>query len=103
MDASSPNRIAQTYVRGLPGNGRSLVLIDDIPMNVQYDSQVDWSQLGTSDVERIEVVRGAGSALYGNHAMGGVINIISKVPAPGLHGRGEVDFGSLKMIDHSFL
>ncbi len=95
MDASSPNRIAQTYVRGLPGNGRSLVLIDDIPMNVQYDSQVDWSQLGTSDVERIEVVRGAGSALYGNHAMGGVINIISKVPAPGFHGRGEVDFGSL--------
>lgn len=96
MDASSPNRIAQTYVRGLPGNGRSLVLIDDIPMNVLYDSQVDWSQLGTSDVERIEVVRGAGSALYGNHAMGGVINIISKVPNPGLHGRGEVDFGSLK-------
>lgn len=95
MDASSPNRIAQTYSRGLPGNGRTLVLVDGIPMNVQYDSQVDWSQLGTIDVERIEVVRGAGSALYGNHAMGGVINVISKVPAPGMHGRVEADYGSL--------
>ncbi|RIX44630.1 MAG: TonB-dependent receptor [Rhodocyclales bacterium GT-UBC] len=95
MDASSPNRIAQTYTRGLPGNGRTLVLVDGIPMNVLYDSQVDWSQLGTIDVERVEVVRGAGSALYGNHAMGGVINVISKTIAPGLHGRVEGDYGSL--------
>ncbi|MEI6709074.1 MAG: Plug domain-containing protein, partial [Methylococcales bacterium] len=87
MDASSPNRIAQTYTRGLPSNGRSLVLIDDVPMNVAYDSQVDWSQLSTIDVQRIEVVRGAGSGLYGNHAMGGVINVISKAITPGAKAR----------------
>ncbi len=95
MDASSPNRIAQTYTRGLPGNGRTLVLIDDVPMNVAYDSQVDWSQLGTIDINRIEVVRGAGSALYGNHAMGGVINVISKAIKPGLKGRVESEYGSM--------
>ena len=98
MDASSPNRIAQTYTRGLPGNGRTLVLIDDVPMNVAYDSQVDWSQLGTIDVDRIEVVRGAGSALYGNHAMGGVINVISKAIKPGLKGRVESEYGSMETI-----
>ena len=95
MDASSPNRIAQTYMRGLPGNGRSLVLIDDVPMNVAYDSQVDWSQLSTIDVQRIEVVRGAGSGLYGNHAMGGVINVISKAITPGAKGRIEADYGTM--------
>lgn len=103
MDVSAPNRIAQVYLRGLPGNGRSLVLIDGIPMNVLYDSQVDWSQLGTVDVERIEVVRGAGSALYGNHAMGGVVNIISKLPAPGVSTRVEGGAGSLNTGRGAFL
>ncbi|MDK9723612.1 MAG: TonB-dependent receptor [Sterolibacteriaceae bacterium MAG5] len=95
MDASAPNRIAQTYTRGLPGNGRTLVLADGIPMNVGYDGQVDWSQLATVDIDRIEVVRGAGSALYGNSAMGGVINIISKMPERGEKKRVDVDYGSL--------
>jgi outer membrane receptor protein involved in Fe transport len=95
MDVSAPNRIAQVYMRGLPGNGRTLVMIDDVPMNVAYDSQVDWSQLGTIDVDRIEVVRGAGSGLYGNHAMGGVINIMSKHISSGFKGRLEGDFGSM--------
>ena len=94
MDASSPNRIAQTYTRGLPGNGRTLVLIDDVPMNVSYDSQVDWSQLGTIDLERMEIVRGAGSALYGNHAMGGVINILTKSISPGFKGQVQSEYGS---------
>lgn len=98
MDPSSPNRIAQTYTRGLPGNGRTLVLIDDVPMNVGYDSQVDWSQLGTIDVDRVEIVRGAGSALYGNHAMGGVINIITKNITPGFHGRVDSEYGSMETI-----
>jgi outer membrane receptor protein involved in Fe transport len=104
MEQSSPNRIAQVYSRGLPGNGRTLVLTDGIPMNVGYDGQVDWSQLTTLDVERIEVVRGAGSALYGNSAMGGVINIISRVPQPGVEKRIDVDYGSLdtKRLGASF-
>ncbi|MDD3608940.1 MAG: TonB-dependent receptor [Halothiobacillaceae bacterium] len=95
MDPSSPNRIAQTYTRGLPGNSRTLVLLDGIPMNVLYDGQVDWSQLATQDVERVEVVRGAGSGLYGANAMGGVINILSRAPEPGIRTRIGADYGSL--------
>lgn len=95
MDASSPNRIAQTYSRGLPGNSRTLVLLDGIPMNVLYDGQVDWSQLSTQDVERVEVVRGASSGLYGANAMGGVINVLSRAPEPGTKTRLGVEYGSL--------
>ncbi len=95
MDASSPNRIAQTYTRGLPGNSRTLVLLDGIPMNVLYDGQVDWSQLSTQDIERVEVVRGASSGLYGANAMGGVINVISRAPEAGNSSRVAAEFGSL--------
>lgn len=95
MDASSPNRIAQTYTRGLPGNSRTLVLLDGIPMNVLYDGQVDWSQLSTQDVERVEVVRGASSGLYGANAMGGVINVLSRAPEPGTKTRLGAEYGSL--------
>lgn len=95
MDASSPNRIAQTYTRGLPGNSRTLVLLDGIPMNVLYDGQVDWSQLSTQDIERVEVVRGASSGLYGANAMGGVINVISRAPDAGNTTRVAAEAGSL--------
>jgi outer membrane receptor protein involved in Fe transport len=95
MDASSPNRIAQTYTRGLPGNSRTLVLLDGIPMNVLYDGQVDWSQLSTQDIERVEVVRGASSGLYGANAMGGVINVLSRAPEPGSVTRVGAEYGSL--------
>jgi outer membrane receptor protein involved in Fe transport len=94
MDASSPNRIAQTYSRGLPGNSRTLVMLDGIPMNVLYDGQVDWSQLSTQDVERVEVVRGASSGLYGANAMGGVINILSRAPQDGSHSQAGLELGS---------
>lgn len=95
MDPSSPSRIAQTYTRGLPGNSRTLVLVDGLPMNVLYDGQVDWSQLVTTDVERVEVVRGAASGLYGANAMGGVINILSRAPAPGVNTDIGAAYGSM--------
>lgn len=94
MDSSSPNRIAQTYTRGLPGSGRTLVMLDGVQMNVLFDGQVDWSQLSVQDVERVEVVRGASSGLYGGNAMGGVINIISKQPKPGTVAKVGGEYGT---------
>ncbi len=94
MSAASPNRIAQVYTRGLPGNGRTLVLVDGVPMNVLFDGQVDWSQLSTQDIERIEVVRGAASGLYGSNAMGGVVSISSRLPESGFSPRLSVEAGS---------
>jgi iron complex outermembrane recepter protein len=95
MDISSPGRISQVYSRGLPGSGRTLVLVDGVPMNGLYDGQVEWAQLSTRDVERVEVVRGASSGLYGNNAMGGVINIISRAPKEGRETMIDAEGGSM--------
>ncbi|MFH1227204.1 MAG: TonB-dependent receptor [Planctomycetota bacterium] len=67
--------------RGLPGNygvQRVLVLMDGRPVNEEYMGDVDLRMLATDNIERIEIVRGPASALYGSNAIGGVINIITK-------------------------
>lgn len=62
------------------GQSNFLVLYDGVPLNIPYDGSVAWSGIPVNSVERIEIVRGAASSLYGGHAVGGVINIISKEP-----------------------
>lgn len=73
---STPN----IRVRGFKGDQYTLVLMDGQPLNDAYTGGVEWGMLPVEDIERIEVIRGAGSALYGGNAMGGVINIITKTP-----------------------
>lgn len=69
-------------MRGFGGSasGRVLVLVDGVAINDISSQNVEWSKVAVGDVERIEVVKGANSALYGSSAMGGVINIITKKP-----------------------
>lgn len=62
------------------GESDILVLYDGMPLNDGYSGKVNWSAVAIDDVARIEVVQGAASSLYGGHAVGGVINIISKDP-----------------------
>ena len=49
-------------------------------MNDPFGGWVYWSKVPLESIERIEVVRGGGSALYGNYALGGVINIVTRKP-----------------------
>ncbi len=55
----------------------NLVLLDGIPLN-DDGGGFDWADLTTDNIERIEVLRGAGSALYGSDALASVIQIITK-------------------------
>ena len=57
---------------------RTLVLLDGIPMNGPFFGNVYWNRVPKHNIERIEVVRGASSSLFGSYAMGGVINIITR-------------------------
>lgn len=66
-------------MRGI-SNSRTLVLIDGQPINSGYSGGINWSDISLDDAARIEVVPGAFSSLYGGNAMGGVINVISRVP-----------------------
>jgi iron complex outermembrane receptor protein len=55
-----------------------LVMMDGRRLNETDISGADWAQIPLENIERIEIVRGAGSVLYGDNATAGVINIISK-------------------------
>lgn len=61
----------------------TLVLVNGVPMNLKNYPSTE--NIPTSMIERIEVVKGASSTLYGGEAMGGVINIILKKPQAGMH------------------
>ncbi len=65
-------------MRGMDGTARVLVLLDGVPLNMAAGGGINWHLIESEQVERIEVLKGPASALYGNNAMGGVINIITK-------------------------
>ncbi len=66
-------------MRGLGGT-RALALLDGVPLNDPFFGYVQWSMVPLEDVQRVEVVRGGGAPLWGNFAMGGVINVITRAP-----------------------
>jgi len=73
-----------------------LVMVDGRRVNEIDISGTDWSQIPLENVERIEIVRGAGSVLYGDNAAAGVINIITRRGKEGHHARGGTEFGSYR-------
>ena len=80
-------------MRGL-GGIRALVLLDGVPINDPFFGYVQWNRVPMETIERVEIVRGGGSPLWGNYAMGGVINIITRVPEDGHAFEGEAGYGS---------
>src|SRR6185436_1958143 len=62
---------------GPSGVSRTLVLLDGVPQNDPFGGWVYWTRVPLEAADRIEVVEGATSSLYGNYAMGGVINILT--------------------------
>ena len=67
-------------LRGIPRTVRTLVMIDGHPINNALSGGINVASLITDQIDRIEVVRGPYSALYGGNAMGGVINVITASP-----------------------
>ena len=89
------------YVRGFD-NKRVLVLIDGIRYNnVASIGGAPFEHLMVEDIERIELVKGAQSGIWGADASAGVINIITKMPEDGLHGSVNAEFGSYSTKKYS--
>jgi outer membrane receptor protein involved in Fe transport len=65
---------------GPSGASRALVLQDGVPINDPFGGWVQWLRIPPLGVQQIEVVRGGGSALWGNGALGGVIHVLSRRP-----------------------
>ncbi len=88
----------QVRIRGAEGN-HTLVFIDGIEANdPAFGSEFDFSGLTASGIDRIEVLRGPQSALWGSEAIGGVINIVTKGGEKGLGGSVEGEGGSFGTI-----
>jgi len=83
----NPGAIQSLFLRGADEN-HTAIMIDGVPINdpSSADGAIDISQLSLADVEKVEIVRGSHSTLYGSSSIGGVINIITKKKyTPGVH------------------
>ncbi|MBN1466441.1 TonB-dependent receptor [candidate division KSB1 bacterium] len=84
QQASGVNFVgSQVNIRGSSGfsygaGSRVLFLIDGVPAMPGDSGDIKWDMIPASQIERVEIIKGAGSALYGSSALGGVINIITK-------------------------
>lgn len=91
MDPAAQDGI---QMRGFGGTD-ILVLIDGQQMNTTYNGSTNLNSIPIESIERIEVVRGAASSIYGGHAVGGVINITTKEAKQlGTHGEAVISYGS---------
>src|SRR5690606_34729978 len=76
-DYGGPQTATSVFVRGANAN-QTLVLIDGVRINSPIGGYANWNALDPAMIERVEIVRGAASSLYGSEAIGGVVNIITR-------------------------
>lgn len=81
----------QINIRGSTGysqgvNSRVLLLVDGIPANQGDRGGISWDLLPIDDIERIEIIKGAGSAQFGSAALGGVVQLVTREIPAGWHG-----------------
>lgn len=97
--SGSLGALSSVSIRGL-GASQTLVVADGIVINnpATFDNQFNFANLDTSDIERIEIIRGAQATLYGSDAIGGVINIVTKDAGDGLGGSAFLEGGSFSTL-----
>lgn len=91
--SGTQGKTASIFLRGTNSN-HTLVLVDGVRANSPQDGRFDFGQIPVENVERIELVRGPASALYGSDAIGGVLNIITRRGSGPLRTGGQIEFGS---------
>ena len=87
--------VASIRIRGASSE-QTLVLIDGVPVNDASapGGGFDFSRLDTESIERIEILKGPQSTLWGGDAIGGVVSVITKRPTAGFGATGFAEYGS---------
>ena len=79
-NSGSPNQQVDLRGFGITGDQNTLVLLDGQRISENELATVNWAAIPLSAIERIEIMRGSGTVLYGGGATGGTINIVTKAP-----------------------
>ena len=95
--AGGPGQLGSLRIRGLRSDAAA-VLVDGVRLRDAASAQADitgfFSNLGVVDFDRVEVLRGSASSLYGTNAIGGAINIVTREGGP-QRSEGQFELGSL--------
>ena len=87
------------YVQGL--NSRVLMTVDGVPMNQGDRGGINWDLLSVDDIASVEILKGAGSSLYGSAAFGGVVNLTTREIPMGMHAQVRLTGGLLGDPPHA--
>lgn len=97
-DISGGSRAVGVQVQGFSSN-YIMVLIDGQPMLGRNNGNFDLSRISVTNIERIEIIKGASSCLYGSDALGGAINIITRHGAITPQAQASLLYGTLNTVD----
>ncbi len=105
QESNGVNVVENQFGTGVELNGfdsdHILILVDGMKMVGRVNGQLDIAQIPVDQIDRIEIVKGATSALYGSEAMGGVINIFTKNPETPMTIHSENTLGAFGRQDHT--
>ncbi len=97
-DNGGPGQLGSIRIRGLRPEA-SAVLVDGFRLrdaaSTQADATAFFSNLNVMATDRVEVLRGSGSSLYGTNAVGGVVNLVTQAGGGPLGGDAQIEYGSL--------
>ncbi|HEY5037343.1 MAG TPA: TonB-dependent receptor plug domain-containing protein, partial [Chthoniobacterales bacterium] len=101
VQTGTPGQLTSVFTRGL-NSENTQVLLDGIPINQGLAGAFDFADLTTDDIDRIEVVRGPQSTLYGPRGLAGVIQIFTKQGSGPPSGEVSAEAGSYDTFRESF-
>ena len=94
---SANGQFSTVSIRGSSAE-QVLVLLDGVKINTGEGGSVDFSTIPLESVERIEVIRGGGTTVYGSDAVGGVVNIVTRKPSGKPAVSAAATYGSLDTV-----
>jgi vitamin B12 transporter len=102
VQTGGPGGVTSVFMRGTNSN-HTKVFIDGIDVSDPSNStgSFDFGQLLTQDIERVEVLRGPQSGLYGSDAIGGVINIITRSGSGPIQFKGALEAGTFDTLNQA--
>ncbi|MFC0078231.1 TonB-dependent receptor domain-containing protein [Flavobacterium procerum] len=97
-DIGSGNRAVGLQMQGFD-SGYTMIMIDGQPMVGRNNGNFDLSRITVSNIERIEIIKGASSCLFGSEALAGVINIVTRKIITQPQAMAALRYGSFNMVD----